>query len=159
MKSWFCPKIRSYYDGEYIDNITKKNSKWVKDTLIKFDELIIIALYTDFDKLQVQLKKCFRYEKGLPIYAYQLSKTPSNMSSSISKSNSSNSNSKSNNSNSNSRSNSNSINNMNNDLATANLQLESLQTLEQRLAEFFHWRIGLQIALHKFGKKIGHSTL
>merc|ERR1712228_869384 len=35
---------------------------WMKGTSISLSEVLTIKLYTDFDKLQFALKKCFRFE-------------------------------------------------------------------------------------------------
>eukprot|EP01084_Bolivina_argentea_P297705 512929_1 len=61
-KSWVGQKIRTTSAGSYNDQITGQTAKWGKDKRISLPEIITLKLYTDFDKLQFELKKCFRFE-------------------------------------------------------------------------------------------------
>ena len=61
-QSWAAAKIRALYDGQFCDQITKCNFEWKKHDQIELKEIVTLKLYTDFDKLQFELKKCFRWE-------------------------------------------------------------------------------------------------
>ena len=69
--SWIGQSIRTHHEEKYgyvseYDQITAPNSNnilkhtWDKNMAINLKEIIGIKLYTDFDKLQHELKKCFR---------------------------------------------------------------------------------------------------
>ena len=55
-------KIRTRQDGEYHDQILGHHYKWKKGADVTADDITTIKLYTDYDKLQGELKKCFRIE-------------------------------------------------------------------------------------------------
>ena len=61
-QSWAAAKIRALYPGPFCDQITKCNFEWNKNDQIQLKEIVTLKLYTDFDKLQFELKKCFRWE-------------------------------------------------------------------------------------------------
>eukprot|EP01084_Bolivina_argentea_P297703 512926_1 len=61
-KSWVAQKIRTKQKGSYNDQVTGQKAEWKKDQRITMAEIVTLKLYTDFDKLQFELKKCFRFE-------------------------------------------------------------------------------------------------
>eukprot|EP01084_Bolivina_argentea_P048307 89024_1 len=60
--SWARKKIRTKNDGEFEDQVIGKKVIWKKGEMITKAEIVTLKLYTDFDKLQFELKKCFRFE-------------------------------------------------------------------------------------------------
>ena len=69
LESWARSKIRTVYPGSYNDEITKTNRSWDKGEELSLSEIVALKLYTDFDKLQFELKKCFRWETIVDIWA------------------------------------------------------------------------------------------
>eukprot|EP01083_Nonionella_stella_P091881 256959_1 len=61
-KSWAGRQIRTKYRSFFEDNIGGHFEKWESGVRITIKEIVTLKLYTDFDKLQFQLKKCFRLE-------------------------------------------------------------------------------------------------
>eukprot|EP01084_Bolivina_argentea_P288190 494619_1 len=61
-RSWASKKIRSQCKGFYDDRVTGHYEQWREDKEIDIESIVTLKLYTDFDKLQFALKKCFRYE-------------------------------------------------------------------------------------------------
>eukprot|EP01083_Nonionella_stella_P302623 1044216_1 len=61
-KSWAGHQIRTKYRSFFEDNIGGHFEKWESNVRITIKEIVTLKLYTDFDKLQFQLKKCFRLE-------------------------------------------------------------------------------------------------
>lgn len=59
-QSWASKKIRTTVNGHYIDKIINNKHTWKIDEKITEKELVVFKLYTDYDKLQFELKKCFR---------------------------------------------------------------------------------------------------
>ena len=55
-------QIRSPSDGRFEDQVMRINVSWFRGVDIDMEELFAMKLYTDFDKLQHELKKCFRRE-------------------------------------------------------------------------------------------------
>ena len=62
ISSWVAQKIRTQYKGYFDDQVTGQRQEWKKGEILSLAELITLKLYTDFDKLQFELKKCFRYQ-------------------------------------------------------------------------------------------------
>merc|ERR1711933_389058 len=60
--SWARQKIRTKYDGYFDDKVTAQRAKWKSGVEIALQEVLTLKLYTDFDKLQFALKRCFRFE-------------------------------------------------------------------------------------------------
>ena len=59
-QSWARQKIRTKYDGYFDDQVTGQRQSWKAGIDITMQEIVTLKLYTDFDKLQAELKKCFR---------------------------------------------------------------------------------------------------
>eukprot|EP01084_Bolivina_argentea_P048306 89017_1 len=55
-------RISTRYDGKFDDQLTQQRATWKKGEAISMAEIVTLKLYTDFDKLQFELKKCFRFE-------------------------------------------------------------------------------------------------
>ena len=66
--SWNKARIRSNYDGVYDDQISGHQVRWSSGEEINLQEVVILKLYTDFDKLQFELKKCFRWETIIDLF-------------------------------------------------------------------------------------------
>eukprot|EP01084_Bolivina_argentea_P228140 385374_1 len=60
--SWAGTRIQTKFNGSYNDQVTGHKADWNEDTKILLPEVVTLKLYTDFDKLQFELKKCFRFE-------------------------------------------------------------------------------------------------
>eukprot|EP01083_Nonionella_stella_P114533 338747_1 len=60
--SWARRKIKTKTESYFDDQITGYKDSWKAHQDINHKEIITLKLYTDFDKLQIQLKRCFRYE-------------------------------------------------------------------------------------------------
>eukprot|EP01084_Bolivina_argentea_P297699 512918_1 len=67
-KSFAKQRIKTIYNGKYDDKITCKITKWKKGETIDMPEIVTLKLYTDFDKLQYELKKCFRFDTMSDIF-------------------------------------------------------------------------------------------
>eukprot|EP01084_Bolivina_argentea_P249103 416875_1 len=61
-QSWARQKIRTMCNGYFDDRVTGEFVQWKQGAEVTLQEIVILKLYTDFDKLQFALKKCFRYE-------------------------------------------------------------------------------------------------
>ncbi len=61
-QSYARKQITTCYDGIYDDKIAQQITEWKKDDVISLPEITTFKLYTDFDKLQYELKQCFRFE-------------------------------------------------------------------------------------------------
>eukprot|EP01083_Nonionella_stella_P242806 846662_1 len=62
-QSWGRRRIRARSAGNYRDEVSDMHFSWDDpDDCIRLREVITLKLYTDFDKLQYELKKCFRWE-------------------------------------------------------------------------------------------------
>eukprot|EP01084_Bolivina_argentea_P098346 176749_1 len=59
---WTRNRIYTKYKGYYYDQVYGNKEEWNKGKLIEFKEIVTLKLYTDFDKLQFELKKCFRFD-------------------------------------------------------------------------------------------------
>eukprot|EP01084_Bolivina_argentea_P136610 240590_1 len=55
-------RIKTTYEGQYNDKISGRSVEWKIGETINLMEIVVFKLYTDFDKLQFELKKCFRFE-------------------------------------------------------------------------------------------------
>lgn len=55
--------VRTKTESRYEDQFCNKIVEWKKGESIQLPEIITLKLYTDFDKLQFELKKCFRFVK------------------------------------------------------------------------------------------------
>ncbi|MEM7362040.1 MAG: hypothetical protein AAF335_03445, partial [Bacteroidota bacterium] len=62
-------RIKTTIPGQYIDEITGICTKWKVGQEVTLAEITVLKLYTDFDKLQFELKKCFRFETTSDIFA------------------------------------------------------------------------------------------
>eukprot|EP01083_Nonionella_stella_P116806 347424_1 len=61
-KSFARKKIITPQNGSYEDQICRQRAQWNSGQNITKKEIIIMKLYTDYDRLQFALKKCFRFE-------------------------------------------------------------------------------------------------
>ena len=61
-KSWAKRRIKTSKKGFFDDQITEQKEEWNRDTAIGLGEIVTLKLYTDFDGLQFELKKCFRFK-------------------------------------------------------------------------------------------------
>ena len=61
-QSFAKQRIRTLYANSYTDEVTDVEDSWDKGVEISMQEVVTLKLYTDFDKLQHELKKCFRWE-------------------------------------------------------------------------------------------------
>ena len=59
-KSQYMYTIRTKHDGSFSDQITGHKAEWKRNVKITVPEVMTLKIYTDFDKLQFELKKCFR---------------------------------------------------------------------------------------------------
>eukprot|EP01083_Nonionella_stella_P251272 867110_1 len=60
-QSWGRYRIKTLYDGAFTDQVTLRKETWQKGESITLREIVMLKLYTNFDKLQHELKKCFRW--------------------------------------------------------------------------------------------------
>eukprot|EP01084_Bolivina_argentea_P168379 292014_1 len=67
-KSFARQRIKTLYNGRYDDKITGTYEKWTRGNDIDMKEIVTLKLYTDFDKLQYELKKCFRFDTTSDIF-------------------------------------------------------------------------------------------
>ena len=135
-QSWARQKIRTKYDGSFDDQVTGQMSYWQSGIEITLQEIVTLKLYTDFDKLQFALKKCFRFETIEDIVAEHKHDVDDGKSID------------------------------NDDSKTLKQIIDekkaykkTTQDLEDRIRDFFHWRGGLLIILTKFGEKLNGQTL
>jgi len=61
-KSFAREKLRSKYAGSFTDQITGQSDTWSRGEAPALQDILALKLYTDFDKLQLEFKKCFRFE-------------------------------------------------------------------------------------------------
>ena len=61
-QSWSGKKIRTLTGDRYVDPISNVNILWDKGEKITLKEILTLKLFTDFDQLQHELEKCFRFE-------------------------------------------------------------------------------------------------
>ena len=61
-KTWPIRKIRTKYDGYYHDQISGNREDWKRNTEIALGEIITLKLYTDYAKLQFEMKQCLRFD-------------------------------------------------------------------------------------------------
>eukprot|EP01084_Bolivina_argentea_P020606 38314_1 len=131
-QSFARKKINTLYPGSFDDDVTDTHITWIKGEEIAMKEIVMLKLYTDFDKLQHELKKCFRWESIRPILNKIEQKTNEEQ------------------------------------IIKDDHELEKQinvdddakrKELENRLREFFHWRVGLLIVLNKYGKKINEKSM
>eukprot|EP01083_Nonionella_stella_P061277 159709_1 len=61
-KNWTSKTIRSYTNSLYHDQITGHKREWTKNEAISLIEIMVLKMYTDYDRLQAELKKCFHFE-------------------------------------------------------------------------------------------------
>ena len=134
-QSWARHKIRTIYEGRYNDQISGKNIKWDAGTDVTLQEIVTLKLYTDFDKLQFELKKCFRWETIADIWKKDQKRVRQKR--------------KRNNNNQDGDDDEDEKFLFDND--DSNKQKDEL---ERRLCEFFNWRSDLIIVLNKFGLKM-----
>eukprot|EP01084_Bolivina_argentea_P109347 195455_1 len=59
-KSFAAERMRTHHNGEYYDDTMKNKATWKKGEIPNKQEITVIKLYTDWDELQSELKKCFR---------------------------------------------------------------------------------------------------
>eukprot|EP01084_Bolivina_argentea_P018120 33784_1 len=60
--SWAKRRISTKYKGYYHDQVTGYKQEWDVCEIVKLEDIVTLKMYTDFDKLQFALKKCFRFE-------------------------------------------------------------------------------------------------
>ena len=60
MKSFARKCLKTPYEGSYYDDVIAAQYVWKKGEIISLREIVTLKLYTDFDQLQRELKKCFR---------------------------------------------------------------------------------------------------
>eukprot|EP01084_Bolivina_argentea_P109345 195452_1 len=78
-RSFAAERIRTSRDGKYYDVTMEHEAKWKKGETPTMKEITVIKLYTDWDKLQSELKKCFRLESVDDIVKrYSPARTPRN---------------------------------------------------------------------------------
>ena len=63
-KSFAVQRMRTQSNGTYHDDAMGLEETWKRGEVPSMKELIVIKLYTDWDELQSELKKCFRIESG-----------------------------------------------------------------------------------------------
>eukprot|EP01083_Nonionella_stella_P153690 494159_1 len=117
-KSFGRQRIRTLSAGSFHDEVSDKHFVWKENEAITLSEVITLKLYTDFDKLQHELKKCFRWESIIG-FVDVLQRSEKDVKS----------------------------------------DEEKRKELENRLREFFHWRISLLTVLTKFGVMINEKHL
>ena len=61
-KTFDCDKIRSKQDGSFTDHVLGHYATWKAGEIPTAHEIVVLKLYTDWDDLQFELKKCFRLE-------------------------------------------------------------------------------------------------
>eukprot|EP01084_Bolivina_argentea_P049989 91921_1 len=61
-KTFGAERIRTQYDGCFEDYALGHKHEWKKGATPTTKEIMVIKLYTDWDELQFELKKCFRIE-------------------------------------------------------------------------------------------------
>eukprot|EP01083_Nonionella_stella_P152390 488390_1 len=67
--------IRTTTGSYYHDQVTGHKEEWKANQPIRVTEIVILKLYTDFDKLQHELKKCFRFENFDDVLEYHSDET------------------------------------------------------------------------------------
>jgi hypothetical protein len=72
--TWNCQKIRSRCNGFFQDQVTGHKEKWQKNKKMSLQSVIVIKLYTNCDKLQYELKKCFRFDGSKNITEFKSKK-------------------------------------------------------------------------------------
>ena len=97
-------------------------------------EIVTLKLYTDFDKLQFALKKCFRFETIEDIIGNHYKKPYNEMSEEEKKQQADDIKQK------------------------QEINEKNRRDLMERLSQFYHWRGGLLIVLNKFGTKLNHQN-
>jgi len=65
--SFASKRIRTQSDGFYEDMLLEHREDWVKGEDCTLQDVVVLKLYTDFDKLQYELKKCFRWTEDSDI--------------------------------------------------------------------------------------------
>ena len=157
--TWAAKTIRTLQNGQFQDLIMGHFSTWDQGEIIDLESILVLKLYTDFDKLQNHLKKCFRidsvYDKLLNEHTINTRKTLISSQMSIpfrvSQMTQSRSQSKS-------KSQSNLIPNpavINEQASEMRHELDlkkCINDLEERLSQFFSWRGKLLMYINKFGK-------
>ena len=61
-KTFECEKLRTKQSGCYQDHVFGYDARWKKCETPSIKEIMVLKLYTDWDLLQFELKKCFRLE-------------------------------------------------------------------------------------------------
>eukprot|EP01083_Nonionella_stella_P257524 881385_1 len=137
-QSWARHKMRTLYDGQYNDQITGVRTIWHRGCEITLTEIVTFKLYTDYDKLQFHLKKCFRWETIMDIWDREqsrrrqgLSRTEEDPTISAMR------------------------RTMSGDNEKDSEAEHAKHLLETRLKQFFHWRSEILVVLNKFGRRMG----
>eukprot|EP01083_Nonionella_stella_P153537 493436_1 len=68
-ESFARKRIRTHFKESYCDAITQDTFKWNSGEVIRMHDIVTIKLYTDFDELQCELKKCLRFDTMHNIFA------------------------------------------------------------------------------------------
>ena len=129
-QSWARHKIRTVYAGSYSDMIVGKTETWNKGEDITLQEIVTLKLYTDFDKLQFELKKCFRWETIVDIWIRDQRRADKQT---------------------------NDEHEMKKNHEFLRDSERQKAELEKRLCEFFNWRFELVVVLNKFGLKMSKN--
>eukprot|EP01084_Bolivina_argentea_P310872 538011_1 len=59
---WQRRKMQTKIQSFFQDQVTGQREEWNKGVSISKPEIVTLKLYTDYSKLQFELKKCFRFE-------------------------------------------------------------------------------------------------
>eukprot|EP01084_Bolivina_argentea_P026280 48847_1 len=127
-QSFARKKIITLYVGEFVDDVTDSYKTWKRGECISIEEIVMLKLYTDFDKLQHELKKCFRWEAIDNVWGKNTNAKEKELIEEIKE-------------------------------ETEKHDEYKRQQLEQRLRQFWHWRVGLLLILNKYGKKINEENM
>eukprot|EP01083_Nonionella_stella_P271885 921757_1 len=60
--SWASRKIKTQTQSYFNDQLTGYKESWKAQQTICHKEIVTLKLYTDFERLQIELKRCFRYK-------------------------------------------------------------------------------------------------
>eukprot|EP01084_Bolivina_argentea_P170871 296060_1 len=131
-RSPLCKQWVSLYNGKFEDQITKHSISWGRNEQIEMKEIVHVKLYTDFDRLQFELKKCFRWE-----YIQEFVEKNSFTSNTQDDCKDD-------------------ILDGNNDRMNRDSREKS--QLLNRLQQFYHWRQSLAVIFNKYGHKLNHSS-
>eukprot|EP01083_Nonionella_stella_P224261 798459_1 len=78
-RSFARRRIKTKSKGKFEDQIVGVCSQWRQGDDIDLGEIVTLKLYTDFDKLQFQLKKCLRFDSNTDDFAMDVHSEPCKM--------------------------------------------------------------------------------